>query len=33
MDDIVKGFKKILANKKYLSNIDLSKTDTFIPGR
>ncbi|MBU4288997.1 MAG: DegT/DnrJ/EryC1/StrS family aminotransferase [Proteobacteria bacterium] len=33
MDDIVKGFKKILANKKYLSNIDLSKTDIFISGR
>lgn len=33
MDDIVKGFKKILANKKYLSSIDLLKTDMFIPGR
>ena len=33
MDDIVKGFKKILANKEYLSSIDLLKTDTFIPGR
>lgn len=33
MDDIVKAFKKILDNKNYLSKIDLSKTNLFIPGR
>ena len=34
MDDIVKGFRKIMANKNYLSKIsDLSKTNIFTPGR
>lgn len=33
-DDIVKGFRKIMANKNYLSKIsDLSKTNIFTPGR
>ncbi len=34
MDDIVKGFRKIMVNKNYLSKIsDLSETNIFIPGR
>ncbi|MFC2059497.1 DegT/DnrJ/EryC1/StrS family aminotransferase [Chloroflexota bacterium] len=34
MDDIVEGFRKIMANKDYLSKMpDLSKTNKFIPGR
>lgn len=34
MDDIVEGFRKIMANKKYLSKMsDLSKKNIFISGR
>ncbi len=34
MDDIVEGFRKIMANKTQLSKIpDLSETNIFIPGR